>query len=317
MAKKRKTAAAAPGKRKGQVASEKARFDLGPDARVIGDALGTPPPGYGLTMVRGFVRDAHTVVVVWDVNDDAAVAAGSEKGWSALTLHVTDGEGEVLARAPVGERSGVYHLRVEAAGKTVIALIGFARADGSLAPVARSAPLRVPPDPSFRAEPGEAWVRVPPDTDLRRIVTTERPPRPGHDERRHPSSASRRLTARLRLAGKLARRAAAAEDSEADAPQDGSPGSEPPGDEPTACRADKPGLSESRRRAAPRGTGAPEARTAEEAPPQGPPPPRLHTGRANAEAPRERRVSRPAPPPRTSAPPRQNGDDKRSGRGRR
>lgn len=186
-----------PGRR-GQIASEKARFELGEHSRVLQEELGTLPPGYGLTIVRGWIRDPRHVVMVWDVNDPQMVARAEAAGWQTLAIRVLNEGGGVIADVPVGSRAGTYHLEIPP-GYTIKLALGLRRPDGFFETLALSGPVRVPPEQPA-PEGGEfVTLALPEHLDRRLLVTSEPPPRPGH---RPPSrlSPARRLAGRVDLA---------------------------------------------------------------------------------------------------------------------
>jgi hypothetical protein len=180
----------------GQVAAERARFELGPVARVLEDELGTPPPGYGLTIVRGFVRDPHHVVATWDVNDRGALVLADERSWSSLELRIMTEDGETVKSVLVGSRSGVWHESVPRSGLTLVLAIGFVRG-ASFEEIARSAPVRLPPADPQPDAPSPRRVSIPPDEDLRRMMRGETPVSAGHTPLRAALHAADRLLGRL------------------------------------------------------------------------------------------------------------------------
>lgn len=183
----------------GQLQSERARFALSPHRKVIGEGLGTPPPGYGITLVRGLVRDPRNVVAVWDINDPAAVAQAEAIGWDRLCLRALDEGNRVLVQILVGRRGGSYHLPLPFSGLTIRLAVGIERFDGYFLTLARSAPIRVPPEaPCGQTEPYQT-IRLPLHFDRRHLLAGEPPPRPGH---RGPLrfSAAWRLYQRVRVA---------------------------------------------------------------------------------------------------------------------
>jgi hypothetical protein len=183
----------------GQVASERARFDLGPHGRVIGERLGTLPPGYDLTFVRGLIRDPNHLVAVWDINDEIAVAAAESIGWDRVGLRVLDESGRVLVQELVGGRGGTYHVRVGRPGRTVRVAVGIDRPDGFFLTLARSAPVRMPADaPAGTFEPYQE-IRVPARLDRRYLLRAEPPARPGQRGPRRAAPAAR-LHERLLMA---------------------------------------------------------------------------------------------------------------------
>ncbi len=189
--------------RRGQIASERARFQLGRDRKVLAEGLGEPPPGYGLTLVAAWIRDPRHLVACWDVNDEEALAEAAREGWERLELRVFAEDGRELARATPGKRAGTWHLELPESGVTVRVHLGFHRRDGFFHAIARSRPVRLPPE---RAAAGgrAGFVLVPPGFPRRLLAAVDGPPLPGH----HPGgegrlSAARRLAERLRLAVRL------------------------------------------------------------------------------------------------------------------
>ncbi|MCU0223940.1 MAG: DUF4912 domain-containing protein [Acidobacteria bacterium] len=186
-------------RRAGQVASERARFDLGPHGKVIGEGLGTLPPGYDLTFVRGLIRDPNHLVAVWDINDEVAIAAAESIGWDRVGLRVLDESGRVLVQELVGGRGGTYHIRVGRPGRTVRVAVGIDRPDGFFLTLARSAPVRMPADaPAGTFEPYQE-IRIPARLDRRLLLRSEPPARPGQRGPRRTAPAAR-LHERLLLA---------------------------------------------------------------------------------------------------------------------
>ncbi len=183
----------------GQVASERARYDLGPHGKVIGEGLGALPPGYDLTFVRGLIRDPNHLVAVWDINDEVALAAAESIGWDRVGLRVLDESGRVLVQELVGGRGGTYHLRVGRPGRTVRVAVGLDRTDGFFLTLARSAPVRMPADaPAGTFEPYQE-IRIPARLDRRTLLRAEPPARPGQRGPRRSAPAAR-LHERLLLA---------------------------------------------------------------------------------------------------------------------
>ena len=190
-------------RRRGQIASERARYQLGRERKVLAEGLGEPPPGYGLTLVAAWIRDPRHLVACWDVNDEEALAEAEREGWESLELRVFAEGGGELARARPARRAGVWHLEVPSGGVTVRVHLGFARRDGFYHAIARSRPVRLPPE---RAAAGgrAGFARVPPGFPRRLLAAVDGPPLPGH----HPGgegrlSAAMRLAERLRLACRL------------------------------------------------------------------------------------------------------------------
>jgi len=189
--------------RRGQIASERARYQLGRERKVLAEGLGEPPPGYGLTLVAAWIRDPRHLVACWDVNDEDALAEAAREGWERLELRVFAEDGRELARATPGKRAGTWHLELPESGVTVRVHLGFHRRDGFYHAIARSRPVRMPPE--HVAAGGRAgFVRVPPGFPRRLLAAIDGPPLPGH----HPGgqgrlSAARRLAERLRLAVRL------------------------------------------------------------------------------------------------------------------
>jgi len=175
----------------GQVASERARFDLGPQGKVIGERLGTLPPGYELNFVRGLIRDPNHLVAVWDINDETAIAAAESIGWDRVGLRVLDESHHVLVQVLVGARGGTHHLRVGRPGRTVRLAVGLDRPDGFFLTLARSAPVRMPADaPAGTFEPFQE-IRLPARLDRRYLLRSEPPARPGQRGAGRSSPASR------------------------------------------------------------------------------------------------------------------------------
>ena len=189
--------------RRGQIASERARYQLGRERKVLAEGLGEPPPGYGLTLVAAWIRDPRHLVACWDVNDEEALAEAAREGWERLELRVFAEDGRELARATPGRRAGTWHLELPESGVTVRVHLGFHRRDGFYHAIARSRPVRMPPE--YAAAGGRAgFVRVPPGFPRQFLAAVDGPPLPGH----HPGgqgrlSAARRLAERLRLAVRL------------------------------------------------------------------------------------------------------------------
>ncbi len=189
--------------RRGQIASERARYQLGREKKVLAEGLGEPPPGYGLTLVAAWVRDPRHLVACWDVNDGEALAEAAREGWESLELRVLAGDGRELSRARPGRRAGTWHLEVPESGVTVRVHLGFLHRDGFFHAIARSRPVRLPPERVSAGGRG-GFVRVPPGFPRRLLAAVDGPPFPGH----HPGgmgrlSAARRLAERLRLAARL------------------------------------------------------------------------------------------------------------------
>lgn len=191
--------------RRGQIQAAKARFDLGPQQRILGEALGKLPPGYGLTHCSAWVRDPRHVIAVWDINSAEQTERGQELGWERVVLRLLDPHGNVLRQIPVARRSGIWHVLVPNPGMAVRIAIGFAHGDGRFETVARSHYVQLPP-----GEPGphstEETARLPSQLDRRTLLRAEPPPRPGFraDGRESPGW---RLHQRIRIS----RRAAQAE----------------------------------------------------------------------------------------------------------
>jgi hypothetical protein len=180
--------------RRGQIEAEKARFDLGPQQRVLADALGELPPGYGLTFVRAWVRDPRYLVAVWDINAEHELTLGEERGWQTVVLRLLSDAGETLRQIPVAKRNGIWHLAVgQHEGPLRIAL-GFAT-DGKFETIARSNAVRMPPLEPDQELAGET-LSLPPRFDRRLLVRAEPPPRPGY-QRRGLESAAWRLDQRI------------------------------------------------------------------------------------------------------------------------
>ncbi len=232
-----------PPTRRGQIASERARYADRPDARhderapsdKPADGLEGLPPGYGLTFVRGWMRDPRHLVAVWDVNDPRAVAQADAIGWDRACLRALDGRNRTVLQVLVGSRSGTHHLALPP-GRSIRLAIGLERPDGVFLTLARSAPVRLPPGRPVGHGPVERLF-VPIDLDLRRCLRGEQPARPG-DRVAVRLSAGWRLLRRLEVAAEsfpdadvppdLARAVAAAP---ASLPPPGS-GDHEPADEP-------------------------------------------------------------------------------------
>ncbi len=166
--------------RRGQIASEAARFDLGVQQIVLEKALGAPPPGYHLTIVRGWVRAPGHLVAAWDINDEQALEQVERAGWERLCLRVLGPRDEVLAHVVLSRRSGTWHVTLPEEALSVRLVIGITQDDGFFQTLARSGSVRLPPaDPS--PELGEArFLELPFELDRRRILSGELPALPGH-----------------------------------------------------------------------------------------------------------------------------------------
>ncbi len=164
--------------RRGQIQAAKARFDLGPQQRILSEALGELPPGYGLTHCSAWVRDPRHVIAVWDINSTDQTERGDELGWERVAVRLLDGGGNVLRQIPVARRSGIWHIAVPNAGASVRIAVGFALGDGRFETVARSHYVQLP-----LAEAGpdaaEETARLPAQLDRRTLLRAEPPPRPG------------------------------------------------------------------------------------------------------------------------------------------
>ncbi len=207
--------------RNGQLDASKARFDLGAHERVIGEALGTPPPGYGLTLVRGFVRDPRTLLAVWDINDEEAVAAIEDSGLDRLELRVLGEGGAVLRRVRPAKRGGAYQVDLAVPGCTVWLEIGLRRDGEVYECIARSSPLRMPPEEQAVDEATES-VAMREDFDRSVLSKEEISTREAQVEGGHLSPAAR-----------LRRRLAAAEAAMRSSKQAGSSSGEPRGATPS------------------------------------------------------------------------------------
>lgn len=196
-------ATAAP---QGELAAQVSRFDLGPQGKVLSDALGPPPPGYHLTIVRGWIRAPGAVVAVWDINDAKALAQLESVGWECFRLRVLDAADQVLAEHRPARRSGTYHVALDSHPRAVRLVIGIEREDGFFQTLARSGWVRMPPSPEFRREGPVQTAHLDPDLDRRALLAAEPPPRPGHD----PGTG--RLGPGVRLGGRLGVAARAADD---------------------------------------------------------------------------------------------------------
>lgn len=186
-----------PDNRRGQLASERARYQLRGEEQVLEEGLGTLPPGYGLTFVRGWVRDPRHVVATWDINEEEALRQAEAVGWDRLCVRALDSRNRVLIQILVGRRAGTHHLEAPA-GQTVRLAVGLERPDGFFLTLARSGPIRMPPEEP--AEPAAAeMIRVPFRLDRRVLLRGEMPARPGH---RTPGrmSAAWRLFQRILVA---------------------------------------------------------------------------------------------------------------------
>ncbi len=182
--------------RRGQLAVERSRFETGDHRSVLREELGELPPGYGLTVVRGVVRDPRHLVLAWDINDPDQVRRIDTLGWKSVEIHVDGFDGVPVARVAVGRRAGTHHLELPEAGLVVTLALGFVHPDGFFETIARSATVRLPPEaPAGPAERIEL-ATVPEDLDLRELAAAEPPPRPGAPPRR-PGSPAGRLAARL------------------------------------------------------------------------------------------------------------------------
>lgn len=186
-------------RRRGQVASERARYDLGTEP-ASEPGLGALPDGYGLTFVRGWVRDPRHVVVAWDLNDADALHQADAIGWDRLCLRAIDARNRVLVQNLVGRQRGTHHLAVPS-GRTVRLAMGLERFDGRFLTLARSGTLRMPPERRVLDIPPEI-LRIPPRLDRRLLLRADDPGRPGH---RTPG----RIGAGWRLRGRLIAAAAA------------------------------------------------------------------------------------------------------------
>ncbi|RMF76466.1 MAG: DUF4912 domain-containing protein [Acidobacteria bacterium] len=181
--------------RRGQLAAERSRFELGGHEAVLREALGELPPGYGLTVIRGLIRDPRHLVLAWDINEPRHVERLEALGWERVEIRVTAPDGTPVTTVGVGRRAGTHHVALPEAGLTVEVALGMVHPDGFFETIARSATVRLPPD----APPGDGaaeLVEVPADVDRRRLVDAEPPPRPGLPPRR-PGSPAARLAARL------------------------------------------------------------------------------------------------------------------------
>ena len=195
-----KSPAAGSGARDGQMAPQKARFELRDRERVLEPALGPPPPGYHLTIVRGWIRSPGHLVAAWDVNDEHALAQVERAGWERFCLRVLGSEDEVLAQQVLGRRGGTYHINVEPRAMTIRLVIGLAHEDGFFQTLARSGWIRMPPS---QAQPGagpEEFLAPSASLDRRVLLRADPPPRPGHQDPLRRQSPGLRLTERLRLA---------------------------------------------------------------------------------------------------------------------
>lgn len=188
----------------GQLASATARFELGPHEQVLESGLGAPPPGYGLTLVKAWVRSPGHAIAAWDVNDADALARIEAAGWDRLRIRVVDPKGRTVVEETAGQRGGTYHLDIPRYRESVTLLLGLAGQSGHFETLASSAPLRMPPAaPAPQAEPPET-VRLPASVDRRVLVAAEPPARAGHraDSREH--GPGWRLNQRIEIARTLA-----------------------------------------------------------------------------------------------------------------
>ncbi|MDQ7007655.1 MAG: DUF4912 domain-containing protein [Acidobacteriota bacterium] len=214
----------------GELAVQVSRFDLGAQEKVLSEALGPPPPGYHLTIVRGWIRSPGTVVAVWDINDAKALAQVEAAGWDRFRLRVLDADDRLLAEHGPARRSGTYHISLEARPQAIRLVIGIEREDGFFQTLARSGWVRMPPPPESRREGPAQLAALDPDLDRRALLAAEPPPRPGHapgDNRLGPGA---RLAGRLGVAARAAtgeedRRRAQAALARASTPQPGRDGS--------------------------------------------------------------------------------------------
>lgn len=165
--------------RQGQLASEKARFEVRAEERVLEPNLGTLPPGYDLTFVRGWLRDPQHIVATWDINDPEAERQAKSIGWDRMTLRAIALNNRVMAQARVGRQAGTHHLDVPS-GITIRLAVGLERTDGYFLTLARSAPLRVPPEGPASDEGVFETMRVPPQLDRRMVLRGETPAVPGN-----------------------------------------------------------------------------------------------------------------------------------------
>ncbi|MFN7964782.1 MAG: DUF4912 domain-containing protein [Acidobacteriota bacterium] len=164
--------------RRGQIQAAKARFDLGPQQRILSEALGELPPGYGLTHCSAWVRDPRHVIAVWDINSTDQTERGDELGWERVAVRLLDGGGNVLRQIPVARRSGIWHIAVPNPGESVRIAVGFALGDGRFETVARSHYVQLPHAEAGRDSVGET-ARLPVELDRRTLLRAEPPPRPG------------------------------------------------------------------------------------------------------------------------------------------
>ncbi len=187
-----------PPTRRGQLASEQARYQVRGEEQVLEEGLGTLPPGYGLTFVRGWVRDPRHVVATWDINEEEALRQAEAVGWDRLCVRVLDARNRVLVQVLVGRRAGTHHLDAPA-GQTIRLAVGLERMDGFFLTLARSGPIRMPPESASEAEGPAEMIRVPFRLDRRVLLRGEMPARPGH---RTPGriSAAWRLFQRILVA---------------------------------------------------------------------------------------------------------------------
>jgi hypothetical protein len=189
-------------RRHGQLEAERSRFDLAGDhERVLAEKLGTLPPGYGLTIVRAWIRDPRNIVVVWDVNDPEMVARAGEAGWDRLVIRVLLPAGDVLAELPVGRRSGTYHHPLDRSGATLRLALGIRRPDGFFEALAVSGPVRVPPESPVSSDNGYVTMAIPLDLDRSVLTRSEPPPRQGHRTTSRHAPATR-LAGRIELASR-------------------------------------------------------------------------------------------------------------------
>lgn len=259
---RRREPEAVPPLRRGQIASERARYEARTgnalDGRLADEPAAEPDAGpdephvNGLTYVRGWVRDPRHIVAAWDINDAEALRQGDQVGWDRACLRALDPRNRPLVHVLVGRRFGTHHLEVPA-GRTLRLAVGIERPDGYFITLARSAPVRMPPG---RPLPGGAleMLRIPHDLDLRLALRGERPARPGHH-------AAVRLSPAWRLLRRLHVAAEALPSS--DVPDDlrrtlsEAPGSLPPATATIDLAVDDAALAELDAPTSPMGWGVP------------------------------------------------------------
>lgn len=189
---------------RGQIQAEKARFDLGPQRRVLSEALGELPAGYGVTFVSAWVRDPRHIVASWDVNAPHELALAEQIGWDRMQLHVHDADGNTVRQISVARRSGIWHVRIPGTTTRLRVSLGLQRPDRSFVVLARSHLLELPvAAPRVGGE--VETIRLPTRLDRRTLLRAEPPPRAGYANTGHETAAWR-LHQRLQMAQRLAPR---------------------------------------------------------------------------------------------------------------